>query len=123
MKRFLIAIILLSIAIGLAFYADIKTKTICTKLKNELIELREIIEERDTEKISEKIKEISINAQNYKKSILFLSDHNLTKEIEKNIKAALEENDLDELKRYCTYSIADCESIIDSCYPYLENIF
>lgn len=123
MKRFIIAIFLLGIAICLAFYADTKTKTICNNLKSELIELREIVDEKDVNEITKRINEIAANAESYKKSLLSLSDHNLTKEIEKNIKAALEESDLNELKMYISFSIADCENIIDSCYPYFQNIF
>lgn len=123
MKRFIIAIFLLGIAICLAFYADTKTKNICNSLKSELIELREIVDEKDVNEITKRINEIAVNAERYKKSVLSLSDHNLTKEIEKNIKAALEESDLNELKRYISFSIADCENIIDSCYPYFQNIF
>lgn len=123
MKRFIIAVFLLSIAICLAFYADTKTKIICNNLKQELIELREIVEEKNMDEIAKKLKEIAVNAEGYKKILLSLSDHNLTKEIEKHIKAALEESDLNELKRCCNYSIADCENIIDSCYPYFQNIF
>lgn len=123
MKRFIIAIFLLGIAICLAFYADTKAKTICNDLKSELIELREIVDEKDVNEITKRINEIAVNAERYKKSVLSLSDHNLTKEIEKNIKAALDESDLNELKRYISFSIADCENIIDSCYPYFQNIF
>ncbi len=123
MKRFIIAIFLLCVAICLAFYADTKTKIICNDLKQELIELREFTDEEDMDKISNKTKEIADSAEIYKKSLLALSDHNLTKDIEKSIKAALQEKDLDELKRYCSNSIADCESIIDSCFPYFYNIF
>lgn len=123
MKRFIIALALLAIAVGLAFYSDAKTEKICTALKSEFVQLNDIADKNNIDAMQSKAREISGMLDEYRKILYILSDHGCVAQIERNLEIALEETNAKEVKRYCGDSIAVCESIIDSCKPYIRNIF
>lgn len=123
MKRFVIALIFLALALVLALYSDAKTEAVFKSLRAEFVELNKIADEGDIPAMQAKAHEISELLSKHKKIMYFLSDHTVFEQIERNVKTSLEETDANEIKRYCGDSIADCDGIIESCRPHIWNIF
>ena len=123
MKREIIAIAFLIVAISTSLFADYKTKSICDSLKIDFRGLYDNADRLKPEEIKSKTETLSDKLDRDKKLLYILSDHTNVEKIEVGISKAYAVADTEEIKSIYMECIDELDRISQSCSPYIWNIF